>query len=408
VDTVVSRRTALARLGSAAAAVALGSEVTLAQPRPGGHRPAAGPRRGPVSGPGPAPDPAFAALARRHGFEPDGPGLTAMTVRPPGRPSIHCFGLADLEAKTPMAPRTIFELASVSKTITSTATLMLCEKNVLSLNDDVRKHIPELPVYDETRPVRIEGLLRHTSGLPDYMGLGEVSGRNGEYAGNDDYIPEFARQKESAPLAFPTGRKHVYNNTNFMLLATVIGRASKKGYAAFLRENIFAPAAMKDAFVYDSPAAVPEGASEQAAVGYVKEGEVWRAAWGLPPGRKETLLTVGDGGIWVSIRDMAAWDAALHTGKLISRETAKRAATPTKTPDGESHGYGLGWALYFGDDGATWGYGHNGGWGGFVTTYCHEPEGNLGTSILSNRGDFDIDKFWFEMRDLMKRGRLGR
>jgi CubicO group peptidase (beta-lactamase class C family) len=384
----LSRRDALARLASCAAAAAVGFRPSRA---------AAQPSSGDV----------FERLAKKHGFEADGPGVAVFVGHPPRRGATYCFGLADLASRTPVTPRTTFELASVSKTFTSTAVLILMERKKLALSDDLRKHVPEMPEYDAARPVRIEDLLRHVSGLPDYMSFGDVPSKNKDYAGNDDYVAEFARRKESAPLAFPTGRKHAYNNTNYMLLATVVERVSGRPFGAFLREAIFEPAGMTDTFVYSSPDALPDGAARAAATGYAREGGSWQPTWGLPPGRNERLLTVGDGAIWCSLRDMALWDAALHAGKLISKDSAKLALNPTKTPDGQTHGYGLGWTVSLGDGGALTGYGHDGGWGGFATSYYHEPAGNLTTIVLANGGGAaDGDKFWYELHDLVGSGLL--
>ena len=207
---------------------------------------------------------------------------------------------------------------------------------------------------------------------------------------------------------FPTGGKYEYNNTNFLLLATVIERAAKKPFGEFLREAVFGPAGMTDTFVHDAPAAVPPGAAAKAAVGYERDGGGWRPKWGLPPARDERLLTYGDGAIWSNLKDMIAWDAALHAGKLISPETAKPALLPTKTADGGTANYGLGWEVYYAESGAINGYGHDGFWGGFVHSYYHEPAGNLTTILLSNRGDFDAEKFWENLRKLVDQGRFVR
>lgn len=393
----LSRRAALERLAKAGTLLALAARRAFGQPP-------RKPRRDPDAA-GQIHSPAFDRLAREHGFRGDGPGVAVLIRRPPKPGTIHCFGLADVETMRPITPRTTFELASVTKTITSTAVLMLVERKALALGEDIRKYVPELPVYNAERPIRAEDLLRHTSGLPDYLGFGDVPMRNGDYAVNDDFVAEFAR-REDVRLVFPTGRKHEYNNTNYMLLATVIARASKQTYAGFLRENIFGPAGMDETFVYDSPDSVPQGAAERAAIGYVREGDAWRPDWALPPVRKERLLTVGDGGVWSSVSDLGRWDAALHDDRFLSAETFQLALSQTKTRDGQVHDYGLGWSVYPDGAGGLNGYGHDGAWAGFVHTYYHEPGENLTTIVLSNRGDFDVDKFWYQMRDLIAAGRL--
>src|SRR5215207_4425620 len=148
---------------------------------------------------------AFDKLVRAEKFTPDGPGL-AVLVRKPGRVILQrCFGLARLEDKVAITPRTTFELASATKPITATAILMLHDRGKLSVHDDVRKHVPELPVYAEGKPILVTDLLHHTSGLPDYMRMGQPAAGAKKYLNNEDFAPEFARQKGKHPLLFPTG-----------------------------------------------------------------------------------------------------------------------------------------------------------------------------------------------------------
>lgn len=384
-DTTLSRRAAVARIAGGVAAASLLPQLARAEP--------------------PSSDAVFERLAKKHGFESDGPGVAVAVIRASGRPSFHCFGLADLADSTPVTPGTLFELASISKTLTSTAVLLLVERKKLSLGDDVRKYVPELPEYDKARPIRIEDLSRHVSGLPDYLDFEHVTGKHPDYLTNADYVGEFARRRKESPLQFPTGREYDYNNSNYMLLAVVIERVTGRPYPAFLREEIFRPAGMTNTFVYDAPSSVPNGAAAHAAVGYERRKKGWRPTWGLPPRRHERELTVGDGGIWSDLRDMAAWDAALRGGKLISPATLKHALTRTKTANG-TEDYGQGWDLYFADDGGFNGFGHDGDWGGFINSYYHQQVDDLTTVILSNRGDFDADAFWDDLYDRVEKGRL--
>src|SRR6185437_12771481 len=121
------------------------------------------------------------------------------------------------------------------------------------------------------------------------------------------------------------GAKYDYNNTNYMLLGLIIERVSKKSYGAFMHEAIFVPAGMTSTFVYENPGAVPKGRAAACAIGYEKRKKAWKEAWGVPPQRAEELLTVGDGGIWTNLVDMAKWDAALRGHKLIKPATMKLA-----------------------------------------------------------------------------------
>lgn len=348
---------------------------------------------------------AFDDLIRQLGFKSDGPGL-AVFVHQPGKKSfVRCAGRADLERQAEISRSTLFELASVSKTMTATAILMLQDRGKLAISDDVRKFIPELPEYNQQRPIQIQHLLHHTSGLASYLDFQNVPAKNKDFWINDDYVGEFARQK--IPLDFPTGRKYAYNNSNYMLLAFVIERITKKTYGEFLKESLFVPAGMKTAFVNERPTSVPGNLVPACAVGYEKQAGKWSAAWGVPPTRKETLFTVGDGSIWCSLGDMAAWDAALRSQKLLKPKTAKDALRPSKTLDGKVNQYGLGWSLYPAESNGLNGYGHDGSWGGFHTSYYRYLPADRTSVILSNRGDFDVDKFWYALNDALEKHRFG-
>ncbi len=348
---------------------------------------------------------AFDQLVREQGFSADGPGL-AVLVREPRRILLNrCCGLANLQDRTPITMRTMFELASVSKTMTATAILILAERQKLSVEDDVRKYIPELPAYDEVRPIRLLDLLRHTSGLPkDYMDFPNVPARHKDYWVNEDFVGEFARQREKFPLRFRPGAKYEYNNSNYVLLAVVIERVTKKTYGEFLRETIFVPSGMKNSFVYEIPKAVPKPPSREyvRALGYQKKDDKWTATWGAPPAREEKLLGVGDGGVWTNLEDMSAWDRAFFSNRLLKPRSLRLALTPSQTEDGKVNNYGCGWELYFNKQEQMNGFGHEGNWRGFKTSIYHYLVAGRTTIILSNRGDFDADKFWNPLNDLMK------
>ena len=341
-------------------------------------------------------------LVKKHGIREDTPGVAILIVEPKKPAFMKGYGLARLRDNTPITRETLFELASVSKTFTATAMLMLDERDKLSLDDDVRKYVPELPNYDPARPIRIRDLLHHTSGLPDYLSFEGVPARNQGFWVNEDYAGEFARQRRKHPLDFPTGQKYDYNNTNYMLLGLIIARVAKKSYGAFMHDEIFASAGMKNTFVQEGRQSVGKDRAALCAIGYEKQKKQWQEAWGVPPYRMEEHLEVGDGAIWTNLEDMRQWDAALRDHKLIAKKTMQAAMQPSKTRDGETNSYGLGWEVYRDDDGHMNGFGHEGSWGGFRTSYYQYVAANRTTVILSNRGNFDPDAFWYELNDAVE------
>src|SRR5262245_49521752 len=145
----------------------------------------------------------------------DGPGMAVLVIKDGKVVHKKGYGLADLAKKTPIAPTTNFDLASLSKQFTAMAIMILNDQGKLSLDDDVRKHLPAMPVYDSKRPIRIRDLLHHTSGLPvDYPD---------ETTTNDAVFKWFLKTKK--PLAYSTGTKHLYSNLGYAILALVVEAA---------------------------------------------------------------------------------------------------------------------------------------------------------------------------------------
>jgi CubicO group peptidase (beta-lactamase class C family) len=289
--------------------------------------------------------------------------------------------------------------------------LLLHDRGKLSTDDPVRKHVPELPEYYKEHPIRVADLLRQTSGLPEYFQFKGVRAKNGRYRVNADYLPEFARRVGGAPAKFPAGEQHRYTNSNYMLLAVVVERASGRPLGAFLREEVFDRLGMDSTFVCDSPGAVRKHPrlGRVTALGYQpRDGkERWVEAWGCPPDRTEDELVVGDGGVWSSLDDLRKWDAAVRGRKLLKPETWQQALTPSKTRDGKTNRYGMGWALVLDPAGKVTAIWHDGGWRGFRTIYYHDPASGRTTVLLGNRWDFDPQKFFFGVCEVMDRAGKG-
>lgn len=343
-------------------------------------------------------------LVHKNGFAADGPGI-AIHIYQPGKITFaKGYGKANLKTGGAVGPKTLFELASLTKPFTATAVLILIERNQIKIRDDVRRYLPELPVYDVTRAVRVHDLLYHTSGLPDYMKFENVAKKNGTYETNEDYLGEFAKQKAKFPQSFKPGSKYEYNNTNYMLLALIVERVSKKSFGEFLKDVVFDPAGMTNTFVYQTPKSPPKTYAEgcRPAVGYEKGEKGWEAGWGVPPDRSETMLTVGDGGIWSNLEDLAKWDAAMRANKLLDARMQQSAIRSGRTQDGELTGYGMGWSVYLSDKGQLNGFGHDGAWNGFRTSYYRYTVADRTTIVLSNRGDFDTDKFWYALNEAIE------
>jgi CubicO group peptidase (beta-lactamase class C family) len=160
----------------------------------------------------------------------------------------HGYGMASLELGVPITPRTVFDIGSTAKQFAATSILLLEQQGKLSLDDDVRKFVPELPEYGAK--VTLRNLLQHTSGLPDYIGLLRLAGARTEDVVTDEEALHLLALEKT--LEFPPGSAHVYSNSGYFLLSLVVQRSSGQSLADYARERIFAPLGMEQTrYVHD-------------------------------------------------------------------------------------------------------------------------------------------------------------
>ena len=336
------------------------------------------------------------AIIASHGVTATTPGVGVCLIPAKGPPRTVIVGKADIEEKQDIKSNTVFELASCSKPFTATAILLLHDQGKLSIDDPVRKHIPELPNYQKGKTLTIRHLLHHTGGLPDYFDLDWPSPKGRKFIVNEDLVPEFAAQRAKHPAPFAPGDKYEYSNTGFALLSVIVARVSKQPFGEFMHEHLFVPLKMSHTFVLDRPGGwklAKDPAPKAVAYEFDKKKQAWVASWGAPPRRHEENLVVGDGGVWTSLDDMQKWDKNVRERGLLKPETWAMALTPSVTADKKTNDYGLGWGLDLGDKNKLMGFGHGGSWSGFKTEYHLDLAKNRSVIVLSNRGGFDTDKF---------------
>jgi CubicO group peptidase (beta-lactamase class C family) len=213
------------------------------------------------------------------------------------------FGMASLELGVPLSTQSVFYMGSIAKQFTATAVVLAAEQGLLSLDDDVRKYIPELPDYGHT--ITLWQMLHHPSGLRDFLSLLYLAGRHFEdIHSKEEILDLIVRQKG---LNHTPGDAFTYSNTNYFLLGEVVRRVTKKSLAEFSVENIFQPLGMSHTRFYDDRTLVMPG----------------RVA-AYDPARNGTFLvdwstnydTVGGGGLMSSIDDLGAWDKNFYRNKL--------------------------------------------------------------------------------------------
>jgi CubicO group peptidase (beta-lactamase class C family) len=288
------------------------------------------------------------------------------------------YGSADLKSRRPIGQRTAFELASMSKQFTAAAVGKLILDGKLSLDDDVRKYIAELPDYG--RPVLLRDLVYHTSGLRDYISLTEDlsdymihGGRRGE----SEMLALLARQKA---LNFQPGTQFSYNNSNYFLLSIVVKRATETSLGKFVEERLFKPLGMTNTFFRGYPPAnpperaIPYEPSE--AHGFIEAEQSQEAAGDE---------TVGDGGVVTTLSDLAIWDREFYRSSLGGAPLRDLLVTPGKLRDGTPLTYAFG--LYVEDSPAGPKIYHGGNAGGFRTRFVRYPNRHLSIFCLCNVSD---------------------
>lgn len=155
--------------------------------------------------------------------------------------------MANLEHGVPLAADSIFRIGSTSKQFTAASLVLLAQEGKLQLDDDVRKHMPEMPLFD--RPITLHQLLHHTSGVRDYLTLMSLAGRrDDDYYTDADVLRMLSQQQE---LNFSPGTEHLYSNSGYWLLSQVVERASGRSLREFAEVRIFAPLAMHDTHFHD-------------------------------------------------------------------------------------------------------------------------------------------------------------
>jgi CubicO group peptidase (beta-lactamase class C family) len=236
------------------------------------------------------------------------------------------YGFANLEHQVPVTPETIFQSGSMGKQFTATAIMMLVEERKLSLDDSIAKYFPGAPANWEKITVR--HLLTHTGGMTDYPS---------DFDFRRDYTEnEMLERIKLVQLAFNPGEKWSYSNLGYVTLGILINKVSGQFYGDFLRDRVFKPLGMTTARVISE-----EDIVLHRAAGYrLVKGQLKNQGWVAP-----SLNTTADGALYLNLNDMAKWDAALYTEKLLKRSSLDEMWTPVKLNNGKTEPYGFGWRV---------------------------------------------------------------
>ena len=242
------------------------------------------------------------------------------------------YGQASLELAVPITPESVFYMGSVSKQFTAASAVLAAEQGYLSLDDDVRKYIPELPSYGKT--VTLREMLHHTSGLRDIFGLLYLAGRNPEdIHPTSELLDLIVHQKA---LNFAPGDEYLYSNSNFFLMGVVIRRATGKPLSQFAEENIFKPLGMTHTRFYDDRTLVVSG---RVPAYEPRKGGGFQVDWST------NFDKVGDGGLMSTVDDLLLWDRNFYDNKLGKGTLLEELQTPGVLNNGKKIEYGLGLVL---------------------------------------------------------------
>jgi CubicO group peptidase (beta-lactamase class C family) len=339
------------------------------------------------------------------------PGLAAM-VRRNGR-TVYAkgFGVRDLRRNVKIDAQTNFRLASFTKQFTAMAVMLLVHDKKLRYDQTLTEVFPDFPAYGKN--ITIRNLLNHTGGLPDYEDLMDAAEKA---KGSAIWTPEHQIQddevlsllEKASGGKFLPGSRWSYSNSGYVVLGLIVAKVSGQPYGDFLRERIFTPLHMDHTIVY------LKGKNEvtNRAYGHSKEGDTLKETDQSP-----TSATLGDGGIYSNLEDLAKWDDALRNHTLLSAAEFAPAITPAKLVDGSPTlwpraqasddnlhpgrpvSYGFGWFLDpYNAHPRMW---HTGGTMGFRTVIERfTTDASLTVAVLANRTDLDPESLALKVADI--------
>ncbi|HVJ26770.1 MAG TPA: serine hydrolase domain-containing protein, partial [Vicinamibacterales bacterium] len=278
------------------------------------------------------------------------------------------YGMADLEHDAPNRSDTIFEAGSVSKQFTAAAVLLLAQDGKLSLDDPVRKYVPELPDYGA--PLTIRHMLQHTSGLRDWGEIAAIAGwpRTSRVHTHQHVLDILSRQKA---LNFPSGTQYSYSNSGYNLAAILVSRVAGQSFADFSRERIFAPLDMTRTSWRDDHTRIVKGR----AVAYSASGGSYKIEMPF-----ENVH--GNGGLLTTVGDLLKWNENFVSPRIGNAEFLTIQQEPGRFNDGKAHTYAMG--LVVNDHRGVAQVAHSGSTAGYRAHLTRFPAERLSVAVLCN------------------------
>jgi CubicO group peptidase (beta-lactamase class C family) len=301
------------------------------------------------------------------------PGLTLLVSRSGHPIRTEGYGLSNLELNVPAKPETIFQSGSVGKQFTATAVMMLVEAGKVGLEDHLTKYFPQAPA--SWNQVTVPELLSHTAGFTDYPK---------DFDMRKDYTEgELLKIVEAIPLAYSPGTGWSYSNLGYLTLGILIHEVTGQFYGDFLQERIFRPLAMSGTRIINEADII----RNRSAGYWLVNGEQKNQEWVSP-----SVNTTADGSLYFSILDLAKWDAALYTEKLLKKSSLAQmwTVTPLRNGNPNSGHYGYGWFIKVIDGRRV--IEHEGQWQGFETQISRYVDDELTVVVLTNLAEAKPDR----------------
>ncbi|UCG87548.1 MAG: serine hydrolase [Gemmatimonadota bacterium] len=314
----------------------------------------------------------------------ESPGWAVLAVRRGEVVLRRGYGMANLEHQRPITASTVFDIASVSKQFAAMAISILVEQGVLSLDDDVRQYVPELPEFGHT--ITIRHLVHHTSGLRDWPGTLAVAGWRMDDVISFDQILTMAFNQQG--LNFEPGSEYSYSNTGYNVLAEVVTRVTGQTFREWTDANIFKPLGMTSTHFHDDHTElVPNRA-----YGYARDSDGQFHA--VPNG----LTALGSSSLYTTIDDLAKWVINFEEKRVGGAAVIDRMMQRGVLNDGTQLGYafGLGVGRYRGLRTIS----HSGSWASFRTFLVHFPEQHFSVVVLGNHSPSDPNRAAYDLVDL--------
>lgn len=299
------------------------------------------------------------------------------------------YGVADLRTSRQIDARTDFRLASFTKQFTAMSIMLLVHDGKLRYDQRITDVFPDFPGYG--RAITIRHLLTHTGGLPDYEDLMGSTWTAVHQIQDDEVLSLLEHQ--TAPK-FAAGAQWAYSNSGYVVLGLIVAKVSGEPFWEFLHDRIFGPLGMNQTIAFvKGTNIVPHRA-----FGHTKE-----ASGFIETDQSPTSATLGDGGVYSNLEDLAKWDAALAAHTLLSEKEMRPALTPGvgTLNEGKPVAYGFGWFLdpYKGHA-RMW---HSGSTLGFRTVIDRFTNDKLTVIILCNRTDLDPSELALKVVDLLRK-----